>query len=507
MLEKNNSIAKNTLILYFRMFLIMGVQLYTVRIVLETLGSSDYGLNNVVGGVVSMFSFLSNTMSNASQRFFSYEIGRGNAVQLKKIFSLTLIIYCILGLTILILAETVGLWFLNYKMIIPPERIVAANYVYQFSILGFIFSMFQVPYDAIIIAREKMNVYAYVGIIQVILRLVIVYLLVISPCDKLITYSFFILMITILITTINKVYCLKNFKESHFQWYWNKIEFKEIISYSGWNLFGALAGLGNNQGINIVLNLFFGPVVNASRAIAFQVNTSINGFVQNFMTATRPQIIKNYSKGNINEMLKLVFQSSKFSFYLLFIVSLPLLIHTKFILHIWLGDFPSYTVYFTRMIIMTTLVDTMAYSLITAAQATGKIKRYQMIVGGCLMLNVPISYIFFKLGYSPELAFNIAFVNAIICLYLRLYLLKLMIGLSIIDFFKKVIFKILLVCILVVIPVYLIHSEKDLSLIAVSVSALMIVLWTCIAIYFVGTDSTEKLFLKTSLHKLRKKIF
>lgn len=484
----------------------MGVQLYTVRIVLETLGSSDYGLNNVVGGVVSMFSFLSNTMSNASQRFFSYEIGRGSTVKLKRIFSLTLIIYCILGLIILILAETLGLWFLNYKMVIPPERILAANYVYQFAVIGFIFSMFQVPYDAIIIAREKMNVYAYLGILQTVLKLLVVYLLVISPYDKLITYSFFILLITISITSINKLYCVKNFKESHFEWYWNKTEFKEIISYSGWNLFGALAGLGNNQGINIVLNLFFGPIVNASRAIAFQVNMSINGFVQNFMTATRPQIIKNYSKGNIDEMLKLVYQSSKFSFYLLFIVSLPLLVYTEFILHIWLGNFPSYTVFFTRMIILTTLIDTLAYSLITAAQATGKIKRYQIIVGGCLMLNVPVSYIFFKLGYSPEIAFEIAFTNAIICLYLRLYLLKLMIGLSILDFVKKVILKIVLVSILTFMPVYLINLKIGYSsILGVSLSAFLIVVWTIVVIYMVGIDATEKFFLKNMIDKFKKR--
>lgn len=444
--SNNKRIAKNTLFLYFRMILIMGVQLYTVRVVLSVLGSTDYGLNNVVGGIVTMFSFLSGTMATASQRYFSYEIGRGDLIQLKKTFSITLIIYCCIAFIILLLAETVGLWFLNYKMVIPENRIYAANWVYQFSILSFLVTMFQVPYDALVIAREKMNVYAYVSILEVILKLLIVYLLTISSFDKLIMYSFFTFSVTLLVTSIYKTYCVRNYKESHFIYYWDKIMFKDILSYSGWNLFGAMAGIVNNQGINILLNLFFGPVVNAARAIAYQINSAMNSFVQNFMTATRPQITKYYAQGQNENMLKLVFQSSKFSFFLLFLIALPVMFEMPFILNLWLKDVPENTILFGRIIIVTTLVDTLSYSLMAAFQATGKIKIYQIVVGSLLILNLPISYMFFKLGYSAEMGLYLVLINAILCLFLRLFLLKkIILTLNIFNFFKSVFFPILLV--------------------------------------------------------------
>lgn len=505
-LSNNKRIAKNTLLLYFRMIIIMGVQLYTVRVILNTLGSSDYGLNNVVGGVVTMFAFLSSTMATASQRYFAYEIGKGNKDQLQKTFSMTLLIYCMIGVIILLLAETIGLWFLNNKMTIPPDRLTAANWVYQFAILSFILTMFQVPYDAMVIAHERMNIFAYVSILEVSMKLLIVYLLVILPSDKLITYAILGFCVTFIITSIYKTYCLRNFTESHFKYYWSKPLFKEITSYSGWNLFGAMASLMNNQGINIILNIFFGPVVNAARAIAFQVNTSLNQFVQNFLISTRPQITKYYAQGENDKMLKLVFQSSKFSFFLIFFFALPILFEIPFIFQIWLKNIPEYTVLFTRLIIIGALIDALSYPLMAAAQATGKIKGYQSIVGTTMLLNVPTSYILLKLGFEAEYVFYTAIVNSVVCLFIRLIMLRKMVGLSVSCFATKVILRIIPVAIISIVCVYLIKQLQLISYLEFTTIFISSFLFVFFSSYLIGLDNQERYLVKDQVNKLIKKI-
>ncbi|MGQ1911616.1 lipopolysaccharide biosynthesis protein [Marinifilum sp. RC60d5] len=444
-IENNKRIAKNTLLLYFRMLLIMGVSLYTVRIVLDTLGAVDYGLYNVVGGIIVMFSFLSNTMASASQRFFAFELGRKNYDQLKKTFSMTMTIYGLIAILILILAETVGLWFLNTQLAIPMERKDAANWVYQFTIFSFMITMITVPYNAAIISHERMKVYAYVSILEAILKLVVVYFLVLFSYDKLKLYAVLTFGVTLLITFVYRRYCKKKLQECTYSYYWNKALFKKLIGYSGWNLFGSLAALFNNQGINILLNIFFGPVVNAARAIAYQISNAINQFVSNFMTATRPQITKYYANGENENMLSLVFRSSKFSYLLLFMLSMPALLETKFILTVWLKEIPEYVITFTRLIIITSLIDSLSYPLMTAAQATGKIKLYQVTVGGMMLANIPVSYFFLKMNYPPQSVLYIAIVNSFVCLFIRLLLLRQMVGLSIIKFIRSIIFIIILV--------------------------------------------------------------
>ncbi|MFT4071745.1 MAG: oligosaccharide flippase family protein [Dysgonamonadaceae bacterium] len=489
--SNNRRIAKNTMMLYFRMIIIMGVQLYTVRIVLDVLGASDYGLYNVVGGVVSMLAFLSGTMSTASQRYFAFEIGRGDSGQLRKTFSMTLLIYVLIGVIILLLLETVGLWFLNHKISMGVGRIYAANWVYQFAIVSLFLTMFQTPYSAMVIAHERMNFFAYVGVLEVILKLIVVYLLMFGSYDKLMLFGLLNLAVTFLVTTINRIYCLRNFEESHFQYYWNKSLFKEIMSYSGWNLFGALAGIMNNQGINIVLNMFFGPVINAARAVAFQISTTLNQFVQNFMTATRPQITKYYAQGNNEQMLKLVFQSSKFSFFLLFFVSLPVLLEMPFILKIWLKDVPQYTVLFAQLIIIGALIDTLSYSLMATVQATGRIKIYQSLVGSVMLLNLPISYLFLKFNFSVETVFYIAILNSIVCLQIRLLFLKKMVKLKLQEFYKMVILRIVLVVLLstvCIIPITKLSLEPYFTFfIVVSCSSIFVPLF----IYIIGINKNE----------------
>lgn len=494
-LNRNKRIVKNTLLLYFRMVLIMAVSLYTVRVVLNTLGVVDYGIYSVLGGLVAMFSFISGTMANASQRYFSYEIGRGDFEQLKKTFSITLTIYLIFGFILVLLSETVGLWFLNHKMTIPPERMNAANWVFQFTIFSFLFTMLTTPYNAAIIAHERMEVYAFVSIVEAILRLGIVYILVVFSIDKLKLYAVLMFLVTILVTFIYRTYCTRRFKECRFRLYWNKPLFIEIVGYSGWNLFGTLATVCNNQGIAIILNIFFGPVINTAQAISMQVNNAVSQFVQNFMTSVRPQIIKLYAVSELDAMLKLVIQSSRFSFFLIFILTIPMLLETEFIFWLWLKYVPEYVVLFTRIVLVITLIDSLSNPLMTAAQATGKVRLYQSIVGGMLLMNLPISYMCLRMGSFPQTVFIVAMVNSIVCFILRLIMLNRMIGLKIIPFLQRVILPIFPVVLLAYFIPALIHlglASGWLRFIYVVISSFGA---SILAVYYIGMNSDEREFI------------
>jgi len=473
----------------------MLVTLYTVRIVLNTLGVVDYGIYNVVGGIVVMFSFLSSTMSTASQRFFAFELGREDYLQLKRTFSMTVSIYLIIAIAVLLLAETIGLWFLNTQMVIPVNRMVAANWIFQFSILSFLVTILTIPYNAAIIAHENMKVFAYVSILEVSIKLLIVYLLVYFSYDKLKLYSVLMFATVCLITFIYRTICKRKYKECHFQFYWEKSLFNTLMSYSGWNLFGATAGVLNNQGINILLNVFFGPVVNAARGIAFQISTSVNQFVSNFITAVNPQITKYYAANEKDQMMKLVFQSTKLSYFLLFILSMPVLLETNFILLLWLKQTPQYVVLFVRLMIIAALIDSLSYPLMTAAQATGKIKKYQAVVGGMMLLNLPISYLFLKLGFLPQITMYISIVISIICLFLRLVLLRSMIGLKVKLFFKSVLFKVFSVSLIsYIFPLLLLYRLDDclLRFLFICISGLVTSIGS---IYIIGLTMNERLLV------------
>src|SRR5690554_3558665 len=324
-MSSHKTIVKNTLFLYFRMFLIMGITLYTSRVVLQQLGISDYGIYSLVGGIVTMVGFFNAAMSSATQRYLSVDIGKNDEIQLQKTFSATLTIHIGIGVMVLIIAETIGLWYINYKMIFPQDRLFAVNIVYQFSILTFLLNIIQVPYNALIIARERMNIYAYVSILEAGLKLAIVFLLVLGT-DKLILYAILTFVVALIIRLIYQVYCRRQFQESRYKFEYNKAYYKELISYSGWNLFGNIAAVAKGQGVNIVLNLFFGTVVNAAYGITNQVYSAVNMFVSNFQLALNPQIIKNYSQGNLEQSHYLILQGSKFSFYLLLIIVTPILL-------------------------------------------------------------------------------------------------------------------------------------------------------------------------------------
>ena len=497
----NKRIAKNTLLLYFRMMLTMLVSLYTVRVVFSTLGLVDYGLYNVVGGIVVMFSFLSNTMAAASQRFFAFDLGRNDLLQLKNTFSLTSSIYFIISIIVFLLAETVGLWFLNTQMIIPLERMDAANWIYQFSILSFIVTIMVIPYNAIIIARENMAVYAYVSIIEVILKLVIVYMLLLISFEKLKLYAILMFATTCFVSLIYLVICKRKYAECRYQFHWDKNLFITLISYSGWNLFGAVATVMNNQGINILLNLFFGPAVNAAIGIAYQVNSNVNQFVMNFHLAVKPQITKYYAAEEKDKMMSLVFNSSKYSYYILFILSMPILLEANYIFIFWLKSVSAYMVLFTRLIIIIALIDSLTYSLQTVAQATGKIKLYQVVVGGMLLLNLPSSYILLKSGFPPQATMYVAIVISAICLLLRLLMLRRLVKLPVRRYIRQVLMRIFFVSIMApIIPLFIIYrlDESFTRLIIIGLSGLIS---SISAIYIIGLSRNERMFLIQAIQR------
>ena len=402
MSENNNKrVAKNTLFLYFRMILIMLVTLYTSRVVLAELGIKDYGIYNVVGGVVAMFSFLNNSMSSATQRFLTFELGRSNMGRLKKVFAASLNIHIAIGIVIVLLAETVGLWFVNHKLVITPDRMVAANWVYQFSILTFCVNIIQVPYNAVLIAHEKMSIYAYISILEAFLKLGIVYLLVIVPTDKLIAYGILVFVVQIVIRVIYQYYCRRHYEESQFRLYWDKDLYKQMSGFAGWNLFGSVAWLMRDQGLNIVLNIFFGTAINAARGVASQVSSAVMGFISNFLVALNPQITKNYALGNVQEMEKLTYLGIKFSFLLLFTMAFPLCLNIDYVLHLWLVEVPDYTALFIILIMIDSLVGNLfGVPLMTSLSATGQIRDYQIVVSCIISGFVRFLYCRKQIGYS-----------------------------------------------------------------------------------------------------------
>ncbi len=499
--ENNKRIAKNTLFLYMRMLLIMAVNLYTISVVLKIIGVEDYGIYNVVGGIVTMFSFITGTMVSASQRFFSFELGRENHVKLNQYFNVSIYCYLIIAFIILLFAETVGLWFLKTQMLIPPIRASAAGWVYQFSIISLIITMVVIPYDSVIIAREKMNIYAYISIVEAVLKLAVIYLLVLFDFDKLKLYAVLTCSVTLVISMFYVIYCNKKFHESKLTFFWNRDMFKELMNFSGWSLFGGLASVFRNQGINVLLNIFFGPIVNAARGIAFQVSNTINQFLLNFYKAVQPQITKNYAAEEYQNMMSLVFRSSRFSYYLIFILSLPILIEMPYILKLWLHEIPAYTVLFTRLMLITILIESISYPLMTSIQATGRIKWYQIVVGGLLIINLPISYVFLKIGYQPEITMYISIILAVLAQGFRLFFMQRLLKMSIRTYLINVIIIIsavtLLSCILPTI-LHFIYNESFLRFCGVTICSFICCF---IFIYIIGLQKEEKKYVNTFIRK------
>lgn len=503
--QNNKRIAKNTMLLYIRMLVIMGISFFTVRIILEKLGIVDYGIYNVVGSVVVMFSFLKTSLTSASQRFFAYSIGKGNnIVNLANLFKTNIFFYLIVCGIIIILAETIGLWFLNNKLVIPDERLFAANWTYQMSILAFVISTMMVPYESIITAHENMDIYAYLSIIESVLKLIIVYCLSICEFDKLILYSVLVTISTLIVFILYSSYCTYRYKECKWGIYYNKNTFKEIANYTSWNIVGTLASVFNAQGSDVILNLFFGPAVNGARAVANQIIGISTRFSSNFFTAVRPRLIKLYAEKAFDEMFSLVERSARFTYFLIFFISIPLLFQLDFVLKIWLGKIPDYVMTFAKLSVISILIDSLSNPLVTVAQATGKIKKYQAILSIILILGVPISYTLLKFIKDENIIFYVLIAISLSSLIARLLLLKQMVGISIRLFIKKVVLRVLSTSLIVLLLSYFalsFHYDIQNDWLKFIINSFVILFIEFCTVFFIGITHNERSYLKNYIRK------
>lgn len=505
--SNNQRIAKNTILLYVRMLVIMLVSLYTSRVVLNTLGVVDFGIYNVVGGIVSMFTFVNGALSESTQRYITFELGRGDVKRLKVVFTTCVHVHLIIALILIGLCETIGLWFLYEKMVIPDDRVNAAMWVYQLSVLTMFVNVISVPYNSAIVAHEQMGVYAAISVIEVILKLLIVYMLMIGNFDKLILYASLIVFLQLFLRFIYTHYCGRHYTETKLVRVFDRQLLKEIGKFMGWNMWGNMAGVFYNTGLNLLLNVFFGPVVNAARGVAVQVEGAILRFSNNFLMAVGPQITKLYAQDNLSEMHKLIFRSSKITFFLLLTLSMPVFMETEMILTLWLKIVPEHTINFIRILLSISILDAVARPLITAANATGNVKLYQAVIGGILLTIAPIAYLVLRLGGNPESVYIVHLTVGLIAYITRLIIIRPMIKLSLRAYFNRVITR----CFYVVIFAFpLCFFAKNMLSSSISDSIIVCLVSGVIvagASYMFGLTSVERSFInsKCTTSVLRKK--
>lgn len=490
--KDTKKVVKNTFYLYLRMLIIMCVNLYTVRIVLHVLGEEDYGINNVVAGVVAMFSFLTNTLASGSQRFFAFELGKKDVLKLNEYFNATLLCYTILSILFVVLAETIGLWFVENKLTIPESREGAAFFIYQFAVIQFVFRLFVVPHMSVIMAREQMNIYAIVSVLESALTLFSAFVLQEVTWDKLKTYSCLLFISTMIPSMIYIVYSKNRFPETQITFRVKKDMVIELISYCGWNLIGTLSGMFRSHGMNILLNVFFTPVVNAARAVAYQVSKAVNELSHSFFSAVRPQITKTYAAGDASNMIELVYMSSRLCFFLMWIFSLPLIFEIPLVLNLWLKEVPEYTILFTRLVIINALIDSLAHPLMSAVQATGNIRNYQLITGGVLILTLPIAYFFLKIGCPPQVTMYVSIAISIVAQIIRIVFAKIQINMDVEAYVKNVIIRICAVILLSSIVPMILHTFviKEILRFFVVVGCSMV--FNSIIIWIFGLQKSER---------------
>ena len=502
----NKKIAQNTILLYARTILVMVVALYTSRVVLNTLGVEDYGVYQVVGGVVAMFSVISGALSTAISRFLTYGLGKADEDRLRKTFSTSIIVQMVIALVVLVLCEFIGVWFLNNKLDIPNGRMDAANWVLHCSLAAFVINLISVPYNASIVAHEKMDVFAYISILEVLLKLLIVYALVISPFDKLVSYAVLTVAVAIIIRLIYGIYCNLHFKECKGKIVYDKTIFNEMLGFAGWNFFSNGVYIFNNQGVTMLVNVYFGVAMNAARGIATQVESAVQQFTNNFTTAINPQITKSYAIGDKDRLYYLICKGAKFSFFLLFCISLPIIMETDFILKIWLKTVPDYTALFTRLAFISAMLGVLGNSCYTACLATGNIKRYTIITSFIASLVFFLTWLAYKLGGRVEFSYYVYILDWILLLVVKLYLTKWLTGLTPSKFFFDTIFKIIpTVVAAVIIPVVIVYLIPP-SAIRFLISIVVCVFCSVASVFFLGLTDGERTVIIAKTKSLGKKL-
>lgn len=496
--SSNKRIAKNTLFLSIRMVIVLVINLFTTRIVLQALGVVDYGVYNVVCGFVTMFAFLNTAMSNGIQRFFNYEFGKNGEDGANKVYCTSLYIQATLALIVVILVEVIGLWYLHNKMVIPADRMVAAEWIFQFAILTFVMGIMRAPYAAAVTAHERLDFYAIVSVLDAFLQFGIALSLLIIPFDSLIVYGILMAFISVINIIIYFIYCKKKFKEIRFNKSFNKELFKSMLGFSGWNLFGSFSGVMADQGINLVLNIFFGPVVNAARGVANQIGGAVHSFVANIMMPVRPQVTQSYACGDVQRTMSLTYSVSKITCAIVMVLAIPASLEINYLLHLWLGDnVPDHTAAFTIIIILTSIVTNLNWATSGVVHATGIMRDYQLWGSILRMISVPLAFVVLKVYKIPEIALLSVFVCQTLAHGVGLFIVKRLVNMSIREYLNRVVYPICLILSISIVASFGIHSllpEGILRLIIVSFASLIIVVFL---LYYLGVNDAErKLILK-----------
>lgn len=506
-ISNKQRIAKNTVLLYARMFLTIIVGLYTSRVVLSVLGVSDYGVYNVVGGIVAMLSFLNFALTAASQRFISFSLGKGSLDELRNVFSTSVSIHALLAFILFLLAETAGLWFVNTQLNIDESRMAAANWVYQFSILTFMTTIISVPYNSCIVAHERMKAFAYISILEALLKLAIAFCLYWGGGDKLILYGALVFGVALVIRICYGIYCKRNFAECHYRFVLDKGLFRRMFSFAGWSILGSMGFSFKDQASNVILNIFFGTTVNAARAISLQVSAIINSFSANFTIALNPQITKQYASGNITESQSLVYSGARYSFYLLMMVAIPFIINIDYVLKLWLGHVPEYTSIFTIVSLLAALLYAMSNSVTTALQATGKIMAFQIGIFILMMAELPAAWILLKAGMPPYVAVYPTVVTNFMALFFRMALLKKFVpSYSLRTYTFSVFFRCAIVFAISFMISATIKGWFDDTLLGLLVNATLSVIVCAVVIYLIGATKTERASINKVAAKLVAKL-
>ncbi|MBO4891647.1 MAG: lipopolysaccharide biosynthesis protein [Prevotella sp.] len=502
----NKRIAKNTVLLYVRTLLVMPISLYTSRVILKALGVEDYGIFQVIGGLVAMFSILSNALSTAISRFITYEIGKGDKERLGLIFSSSRIIQLGLSVVVVIAAEIIGVWFLENKMQIPQGREIAAHWVLQCTLVIFCLNLISVPYNACIIAHEHMQAFAYISIFEALARLGVCYLIIKSPFDRLIYYAVLLTILAFIIRLVYAIYCHRHFEESRAKLCFEKNIFKEMAGFAGWSFFSNSATLFNSQGVNMLINVFFGVTANAARGLANQVEHAVLQFINNFTVAINPQITKSYANREMDAMFLLVCRGAKFSFLAMLFFALPLIFETETILNIWLTTVPPNTLAFVRLSLILGLLDCLGKSSFTACIATGRLKKYALVITSVAILEFPLTWLFFAMGFSVIYAYYIyIFVKAGV-LMTRLYMMKTMLGFKPMKFVKEVYMRIIPISVLSILPMAFIVNVCEESFIRLILSVVIGVLTVSFFTYIMGLTQSERKAITKKLDVIRTKI-
>lgn len=505
--DNNKRIAKNTLFLYFRMLLLMAVSLYTGRVMLRSLGEVDYGLNNVIYGVIAMFAYLNNTLATSTSRFITFGLGKNDIEKVGAFFNNSFGIHFCYAIILFVVLETGGTWFVNNVLNIPEDRMFACNIVFQVTIFSSFLQIIRVPFNALIIAHERMNIFAYLGIYDAVMKCLVAIAISHSSFDRFILMALLLLVNEVIVYVMYWVYCRRQFSDvCRLSKHYSKEIIRSMLGFTTWSLFGSTAMMARNHGITILINLFFGATVNAANAIAYRVNTAITNFTNNFTIALNPQITKTYAAGENEAMKKLIFRGSRFSFYLLLLLCYPVLFETDYLLGLWLGDYPNYSATFTQWVLVLSMVEIFNNSVGCAVQATGNIKWYQIVIGSIQLLTFPVAYLLYSFGMPPYAALMTMVALGIIAILVRLYFIKHLLKISPIEYLTGVLLKCgLIAALAVIVPAFLVYQMED-SLVRFLSIAVCCTLSTTIIIFLLGVSKSERVFLKNVVLKvLRRK--